>query len=560
MGSPSLNEYSEINRKNSLDEIRVLNSDTTRNEEYNTLLHKDEVEQNSTSIHHYTKKELITYIICFIVAIIFWNISTEDKEGITPTSMHLFAVFLLIVLLLLFTKARISIVIAFSLGFLSLTQNFKCRTLDNLKVDCSLCGKPINADDESVIYKCNASKGAFTVALSGFSDPINWLVFFAYQIGKCIEKTGLGKRVSYIILKYFGNSLMGIGYAIFMIELILAPFIPSNVARGGCILLPIINSIIENISQNYHHASSKVNDFLYLCGNHANLIISSIYLTGSASNPVLVSKVVSTFGPEYDLSFLKWFIGAIVPGVLVILIVPKAISRYLGQGNMDLEQTKRYSDRMLRQMNEMSRDEKFLCLVFAICLSLWVTAGITGIDATLVTFIGVLSLITFKVLSWDDILNNKKAWDIFFWLGGMIVMANQLSEVGISSLIGEYIAAIVESISLFPVQVVLLFIFYFLSMFFFSSMTGHVIALAEPFMNAAVKLSIPKGLTVAFLAYYTLLCASLTHYSCGTSVMYYSQSRMKTKQFILIGMMVGIIDIAIYSTIGSVWWKILGWY
>jgi len=562
MDSTNFNDYNSINtntntkRRNSLDEINVVSGDNIKNDECKPLLQK-EVEQNS--MFQINKKELITYIICFIVAIIFWNISTENREEITPTSMHLFAVFLLIVLLLLFTKARISIVIAFSLAFLSVTQNFKCQTLDNLKVDCSLCGKPINADDESVIYKCDASRDAFSVALSGFADPINWLVLFAYQIGKAIEKTGLGKRVSYIILKYLGNSLMGIGYAIFVIELILAPFIPSNVARGGCIVLPIINSILENIAQNYR-VSSKVNDFLYLCGNHANLIISSIYLTGSASNPLLVSKVVSTFGSEYDLSFLKWFIGAIVPGALVILIVPKAISNYLGQGNIDLAQTKSYSAHKLRQMRDMSKDEKYLCLVFGICLTLWLTAGITGLDSSLITFIGVLFLITLNVLSWDDVLNNKEAWDSFFWLGGMIVMANQLSEVGISALIGDYIASIIEYIPLFSLQVVFLFIFYFITMFFFSATNGHVIALAGPFMYAAERLFIPKGLTVPFLAYYTLLCACLTHYSCGTSVMYYCQSRIKTKTFITLGLIIGAIDVLIYSTIGTFWWKLLGWY
>ncbi len=65
-----------------------------------------------------------------------------------------------IVYLLLFTKARISIVIAFSLAFLSLTQNFKCRTLDNLMVDCSRCGKAKTFDGDE-IYQCSASKVIF---------------------------------------------------------------------------------------------------------------------------------------------------------------------------------------------------------------------------------------------------------------------------------------------------------------------------------------------------------------------------------------------------------------
>jgi len=546
-------------RRNSLSESTKVMDDTE--DEYTSLLHDNEVCEvqtvESTTGYSIPKKELITYIICFFVAFIFWNIPADESKGITQTSMHLSAVFLLMVMLLLFTSARISIVIAFSLGFLSLTQNFKCRTVDGIMVDCSKCGKPIN-DDE--IYQCNASKGAFSIALSGFSHHVNWLVFFAYQIGKCIEITGLGKRISYIILKTFGSSLKGIGYAIFIIELVLAPFIPCNVARGGCIVLPIVNSIIENITQNYHNVPSKALNFLYLCGSHANLIISSIYLTASASNPVLVSKVVSIYGHEYELHFVKWFIGAIVPGAIVILIVPQVISMYLKQGNIDLEHTQTYSERMLRQMKSITTNEKYLCVVFAGCLTLWITGTLTGLDAALVTFLGVLSLIALRVITWDDIIGNKKAWDTFFWLGGMIVMANQLSAVGISSLIGEYIASLVEDIPIFAIQVVLLFTFYFLTMMFFSSLTGHVIALAGPFMNAAEKLNIPKGLTVAFLAYYTLLCACLTHYSCGTTIMYYTQSRMKSKHYIIVGFIVGAICITVYSTVGSLWWKILGWY
>ena len=71
-----------------------------------------------------------------------------------------------------------------------------------------------------------------------------------------------------------------------------------------------------------------------------------------------MSKVVSTLGPEYDLSFTKWLIGASVPASIVILIVPQAICMYLKQSNIDLEHTKTYSERMLRQMKSMSSDEK----------------------------------------------------------------------------------------------------------------------------------------------------------------------------------------------------------
>jgi len=62
-------------------------------------------------------------------------------------------------------------------------------------------------------------------------------------------------------------------------------------------------------------------------------------------------------------------------------------------------------------------------------------------------------------------------------------MANQLSAVGISSLIGEYIASLVEDIPIFAIQVVLLFTFYFLTMMFFSSLVNMALNNLNTYFN-----------------------------------------------------------------------------
>jgi len=90
-----------------------------------------------------------------------------------------------------------------------------------------------------------------------------------------------------------------------------------------------------------------------------------MYLTGSASNPIVVSKIISTYGLEYDLTFIKWLVGAIVPASIVILIVPQVISIYLRQGNINLEETKTHSESMLRQMKSVSKDEKVNIFYFS---------------------------------------------------------------------------------------------------------------------------------------------------------------------------------------------------
>src|SRR5215468_1532004 len=68
-------------------------------------------------------------------------------------------------------------------------------------------------------------------ALSGFGQPTVWLIFGAYVLSVGYEKTGLGKRIALILIRRFGASTLGLGYAITLADLAIAPFTPSNTAR-----------------------------------------------------------------------------------------------------------------------------------------------------------------------------------------------------------------------------------------------------------------------------------------------------------------------------------------
>jgi len=58
-------------------------------------------------------------------------------------------------------------------------------------------------------------------------------VVIAFMFALGYEKTGLGKRISLVLVSKMGKSTLGLGYAIAMADLILAPFMPSNTARSG---------------------------------------------------------------------------------------------------------------------------------------------------------------------------------------------------------------------------------------------------------------------------------------------------------------------------------------
>ena len=89
----------------------------------------------------------------------------------------------------------------------------------------------------------DTSKGAVADALASFSNPLIWLIVIAILISLGLRKTGLGRRLGLVFIAALGRRTIGIGYGIVFCELLLAPVTPSNTARAGGIIHPIMKSI-----------------------------------------------------------------------------------------------------------------------------------------------------------------------------------------------------------------------------------------------------------------------------------------------------------------------------
>ena len=63
---------------------------------------------------------------------------------------------------------------------------------------------------------------------------------------KGFVKTGVGRRIALQFVKLFGKKTLGLAYSLVGVDLILAPATPSNTARAGGIMFPIIKSLSES--------------------------------------------------------------------------------------------------------------------------------------------------------------------------------------------------------------------------------------------------------------------------------------------------------------------------
>src|SRR4029450_13823894 len=82
-------------------------------------------------------------------------------------------------------------------------------------------------------------------ALAGFSNGSVLLVVVAFIVARGVVKSGLGRRISFLVVSAFGRSTLGLGYSIFITDALIAPAFPSNTARSG-VLFPIVLSLAES--------------------------------------------------------------------------------------------------------------------------------------------------------------------------------------------------------------------------------------------------------------------------------------------------------------------------
>ena len=87
-----------------------------------------------------------------------------------------------------------------------------------------------------------AGKEALKWGLAGFSSTTVWLVFGAFIFALGYEATGLGRRIALFPVKFMGKRTLTLGYAVVIIDILLAPFTPSNTARTGGTVFPVVKT------------------------------------------------------------------------------------------------------------------------------------------------------------------------------------------------------------------------------------------------------------------------------------------------------------------------------
>ena len=462
-------------------------------------------------------------------------------EGLTPKAWRLVAIFLTTIVAIILKVMPIGVMAMMAIVIVSLTQ-----------------------------VTSTSSKGAITDALSSFANPLIWLIVVAILISRGLKKTGLGSRVGLIFISLLGKRTIGIGYGLTVCELVLAPFTPSNTARGGGIVHPIMKSIANAFdSDPAKGTQGKVGTYLALVNYHANPITSAMFLTATAPNPLVVDYVARATNQSFHLSWTTWALCMALPGLVCLLLMPLIIYLLSPPELKSTPDAVAYAHTELKKMGPLAPSEKVMLGTFGLLLLLWanVPAMLFGptftLDPTVVAFVGLFVLIITGTIDWDDVLSEKSAWDTLVWFGALVMMAEQLNKVGVIAWLssGMKEAIVASGMSWGPIAAILVLAFVF-SHYLFASTTAHVSAMMLAFLSVGAQL-IPAAYLVPFMLMMTAgsaIMMTLTHYATGTSPIIFGSGFVTMGNWWRVGFVMCVVELLIFALVGGAWWKVLGYW
>ena len=456
--------------------------------------------------YNYQKLRWIKRFITLVFGVIIWYLPIP--WDITPDAWHLFAIFITAILGVLLEAFSI-----FTASVIALVAVVLLRVLTPEK------------------------------AFSGFSESFILLILAAFLVAKGVIKSGLGRRIAFLLIRRFGKSTLNLGYCLVVTDTILGPSIPSNTARSG-IMYPITHALsLDTGSLPTPEGRKKTGTYLMMTYIAGQTISSALWLTGMAANPVGVG-IAAKFG--VNINFGNWFFVASVPCIIALIAIPFVLYKLFPPENKYTPEAPEIARKGLLEMGPMCRQEYIMGSTFFGMILLWAFSPILNINLAIVAFLGLAILILANVYTIEDIRQGGgDALETYIWFAILYMISTALNDMGFMKILGAQLATYISGYNWVSVYI-LLIVLYILIHYLFVSQTAHLLALYAVFLQVAVNAGVPAALMAFMLSFATNLFAAISPQASSSNILFVGSGFLPSKDIYKQGAVVTVLNIVIF--------------
>ena len=484
-------------------------------------------------------KKAIHYLI--LIAIIASTYIIPTPEGLSVIGWHLFGVYVATIVAIILKPFALPVIllagVAISSIIIGVTPGEEWFDVKNNKM------LEIALEEEDV--------------LNGYKSGTTWLVFAAFAMSTAFVATGLGKRIAYLLIGAFGSTTLRLGYVNACLDLLISPAMPSVTARAGGIIFPIMNSVAVSLGSDPATSPRKAGRYLLL---NTYMVVKGtgyLFLTAMAPNTFALQLMEPILHVKFDWG--QWFFAASIPGLLCLLLTPLVVYLICPPELKQLD-NKAIAKKGLEELGPMTVREKTLLGLFILAVVSWALGKHIGLQEASTTAISIMALLViFTVVSWDDLLKNKGAWNTLIWYGGILGLSSVLKKAHffdwLSQFLGEKLAFLGTDHGTLAAVVIL-----FMSVairYLFAAGGAYIAAMVPVFSAVGLAAGADPTLLALGLLFSNCYGGALTHYGSGPAPVIYGAGYNDIKSWWIVGAVFAFGSLLIHVTIGFAWWKAL---
>lgn len=456
--------------------------------------------------HNYQKLRWIKRAITLVLGIIIWHLPIP--WDLSPNAWYLFAIFITAIIGVLIDALSI-----FTASVLALVAVVLFRVLTPEK------------------------------AFSGFSESFILLILAAFLVAKGVIKSGLGRRIAFLLIRRFGKSTLNLGYCIVATDTLLGPAIPSNTARSG-ILYPIAHALsLDTGSLPTPEGRNKTGSYLMMTAISGHTISSALWFTGMAANPV-GAGIAAQFG--VNMNFGNWVFVASVPCIIALIAIPLVLYKLFPPEIKLTPEAPKMARKALHEMGPMSKQEWIMGITFFGMILLWAFSPLLNINLAIVAFLGLSILILANVYTLQDIRQGGgDALETYVWFAILYMMSTALNDMGFMKTLGAQIADQISGYNWVTVYI-LLTILYVVIHYLFVSQTAQLLALYAVFLQVAVNAEVPAALMAFMLSFATNYFAVITPQASSSNVLFAGSGFLPSENIYKQGAIITVLNTAIF--------------
>jgi sodium-dependent dicarboxylate transporter 2/3/5 len=261
---------------------------------------------------------------------------------------------------------------------------------------------------------------SYRIFVAPFFDPVVVLLLGGFTMATAVKRCGIDEMISRQILERMGSRPGSVLMGMMITSAFLSMWL-SNTATAA-LMLAVAIPLVQSLPPGERFRKAIVLGIPFACnvGGMGTPI-------GTPPNAIAIGILD---GIGHRITFLDWMMRGVPLVVLLLVVCWFVLMRIFRPGVDSIEVDIGYQEHACKR-------PRFVLIVFAVVVALWLTTGWHGIPSAIISLIPLVVFFGLHILEDDDLRNL--GWGVLFIVGGGMSLGVAMRESGLTEWLVELI-------------------------------------------------------------------------------------------------------------------------